>query len=78
MGNTHVPLMSSLLVGRGGAALATASAMLDEVIRGAVIRGVRVKGKQGSKISASGFKTIVAVGGYDQLGGDGDGASRRV
>ena len=29
--STHVPLMSSLLVGRGGAALATASAMVSEV-----------------------------------------------
>ena len=30
-GGTHVPLMSSLLVGRGGAVLATASAMVFEV-----------------------------------------------
>jgi hypothetical protein len=29
--NTHVPFMSSLLVGRGGAVLATASAMVSEV-----------------------------------------------
>jgi len=47
MGNTHVPLMSSLLVGRGGAALATVSTMLDEdaaAVRCLVVRGVGVGG----------------------------------
>lgn len=51
--------MSSLLVGRGGAALATASAMLDEVAalaRCLVIRGVYVKG---SFVSAAAINTIV-------------------
>lgn len=62
MGNTHVPLMSSLLVGRGGAALATASAMLDEVeilIRGVGFRGLCVKGAL--TISNPVINTIVAV-----------------
>jgi hypothetical protein len=51
--------MSSLLVGRGGAALATASAMLDEVaalLRCLVIRGVYVKG---TFVSAAVINTIV-------------------
>jgi hypothetical protein len=52
--------MSSLLVGRGGAALATASAMLDDEVaalaRCLVIRGVYVKG---TFVSAAAINTIV-------------------
>ena len=62
MGNTHVPLMSSLLVGRGGAALATASTMLGEeevaaVVRCLVFRGVGVVGT--FAVFASLINTIV-------------------
>lgn len=56
MGNTHVPLMSSLLVGRGGADLATASAMLDGVA--ALIRCLVARGK-GTFVSPAVINTIV-------------------
>ena len=56
MGNTHVPLMSSLLVGRGGADLATASAMLDGVA--ALIRCLVARGRR-TLVSSAVINTIV-------------------